>query len=79
MAKAIMGHVGGPDPRLLAEVARLRRRVRDLEDEVARLSTEVSADSRELVTSGHVADALSEEIITLDATSSADRSAPALA
>ena len=37
MAKALFGHVGiGSDPRLLAEVARLRRRVRDLEDELAR-------------------------------------------
>jgi hypothetical protein len=37
MAKALLGHVGvGSDPRLLAEVARLRRRVLDLEDELAR-------------------------------------------
>lgn len=37
MAKALFGHVStGVDPRLLAEVARLRRRVRDLEDELAR-------------------------------------------
>ena len=37
MAKALLGHVGvGSDPRLLAEVARLRRRVHDLEDELAR-------------------------------------------
>ena len=37
MAKALLGHVGvGSDPRLLAEVARLRRRVSDLEDELAR-------------------------------------------
>lgn len=78
MAKAIMGHVGGPDPRLLAEVARLRRRVRDLEDEVARLSTEVTTNNRELVTPAQVGGALPEEIITLDATP-AERSAPALA
>jgi hypothetical protein len=37
MAKALLGHVGaGNDARLLAEVQRLRRRVRDLEDELAR-------------------------------------------
>jgi hypothetical protein len=38
MAKALFGHVGvGPDPRLAEEVGRLRRRVRDLENEVERL------------------------------------------
>ena len=37
MAKALLGHLGGPDPVVLAEIARLRRRVRDLEDEVGRL------------------------------------------
>lgn len=38
MAKALLGHVGiGTDPRLLAEVRRLRMRVRDLEEEVARV------------------------------------------
>ncbi len=37
MAKALLGHVGaGNDARLLAEVQRLRGRVRDLEDELAR-------------------------------------------
>ena len=40
MAKALLGHVGGPDPRLLAEVAMLRRRVRDLEAELLRLRAE---------------------------------------
>jgi hypothetical protein len=79
MAKAILGHVGGPDPRLLAEVARLRRRVRDLEDEVTRLSTENEAL---LPQAGLPAEGLSEplvdEIISLDAARS-DRSAAALA
>jgi predicted component of type VI protein secretion system len=37
MAKALLGHLGGPDPVVLAEIARLRRRVRDLQDEVDRL------------------------------------------
>jgi hypothetical protein len=37
MAKALLGHLGGPDLVVLSEMARLRRRVRDLEDEVARL------------------------------------------
>ncbi|MDH4160886.1 MAG: hypothetical protein OEV62_11555 [Actinomycetota bacterium] len=43
MAKALLGHVGGPDPRLLAEVAMLRRRVRDLENELLRLRAENDA------------------------------------
>ena len=44
MAKALFGHVGmGPDPRLLAEINRLRRRVLDLEGEVNRLRTANSA------------------------------------
>ena len=58
MAKALLGHVGGSDPRLLAEVAVLRRRVRDLEAEVLRLSAENDAL--------HVAAAAPDEIIALD-------------
>lgn len=37
MAKALLGHVGGPDPLVVADLARLRRRVRELEQEVVRL------------------------------------------
>jgi hypothetical protein len=37
MAKALLGHVGGPDPRLVSELRRLQQRVRDLEAELARL------------------------------------------
>ena len=37
MAKALLGHVGGPDPRMISEMRRLQRRVRDLEAELARL------------------------------------------
>jgi hypothetical protein len=37
MAKALLGYVGGPDPRLVTEVRRLQRRVHDLEAEVQRL------------------------------------------
>jgi hypothetical protein len=40
MAKALLGHVGGPDPRLVDEVRRLRRRVIDLETEIGRLLAE---------------------------------------
>lgn len=40
MAKALLGYVGGPDPRLVTEVRRLQRRVLDLEAEVLRLHAE---------------------------------------
>jgi hypothetical protein len=40
MAKALLGHVGGPDPRMINEMRRLQRRVRDLEAELARLQEE---------------------------------------
>jgi hypothetical protein len=40
MAKALLGHVGGPDPRMVAEMRRLQQRVRDLEAELVRLQTE---------------------------------------
>lgn len=59
MAKALLGHVGGLDPRLLAEVATLRHRVRDLENEVLRLRAEVD---------GLAAAAARPELLTLDVT-----------
>jgi hypothetical protein len=40
MAKALLGYVGGTDPRLLEEARRLRVRVRDLEAQVMRLKDE---------------------------------------
>jgi hypothetical protein len=40
MAKALVGHIGGLDPRLVFEMRRLRERVRDLESEVDRLREE---------------------------------------
>ena len=40
MAKALYGHVGGPDPRIVSEMRRLQQRVRDLEAELARLHEE---------------------------------------
>jgi hypothetical protein len=40
VAKALLGHVGGPDPRLVSDLRRLRRRVRDLEAALARLQQE---------------------------------------
>jgi uncharacterized small protein (DUF1192 family) len=43
MAKAILGHTRGPDPRVLYEVHRLRQRVRDLEAELIRLRADNDA------------------------------------
>ncbi|HWG01357.1 MAG TPA: hypothetical protein VG164_05860 [Trebonia sp.] len=43
MAKALFGHVGGPDPRMVSEMRRLQQRVRDLEAELARLQEQNDA------------------------------------
>jgi A-type inclusion protein len=48
MAKALYGHVGGPDPRIVTEMRRLQRRVRDLEAELARLQEENDVLSSEV-------------------------------
>ena len=48
MAKAILGHVGGPDPRMVAEVRRLQQRVRDLETALVRLQEENDALAAEV-------------------------------
>ncbi|MBC3844116.1 hypothetical protein GXW82_39780 [Streptacidiphilus sp. 4-A2] len=40
MAKALLGYVGGPDPRVLSEMRRLQQRVQDLEAEVIRIRAE---------------------------------------
>ena len=49
MAKALFGHVGGPDPRMVSEMRRLQQRVRDLEAELVRLQEENDS----LVEAGH--------------------------
>ena len=41
MSKAIYGHLGGTDAMLVSEVARLRRRVRELEEQVAAYEAEL--------------------------------------
>jgi hypothetical protein len=56
MAKALFGHVGGPDPRMLSEMRRLQQRVRDLEAELARLQEENDT----LVAGSH------EDVLVLD-------------
>ena len=43
MAKALLGHVRGPDQRMAAELRRLRQRVGDLEAQLARLKEERGA------------------------------------
>ena len=43
MSKALFGHVGGPDPRMVSEMRRLQQRVRDLEAELMRLQEENDA------------------------------------
>ncbi len=43
MAKALLGYVGGSDPRLLAEMRRLQQRVQDLESELVRIQEENDA------------------------------------
>ncbi len=48
MAKAILGHLGGPDPRMLSEMRRLQQRVRDLETECLRLQAANDALSAEV-------------------------------
>jgi hypothetical protein len=40
MAKALLGYLGGTDPRMIAEMRRLQRRVRDLEDQLERVQAE---------------------------------------
>jgi hypothetical protein len=40
MAKALLGYVGGTDPRLLSEMRRLQQRVQDLESELVRIQAE---------------------------------------
>ena len=45
MARALLGHVGSPGEQALAyEVARLRRRVQELEAELARMNEQRSID-----------------------------------
>ena len=55
MAKALFGHVGvGPDVRVMAEMSRLRERVRDLEHEVARLEAANAALANGLAVDGEM-------------------------
>lgn len=40
MAKALLGHIGGTDLRMVAEMRRLQQRVRELEDQLVRVQAE---------------------------------------
>ena len=55
MAKALIGHVGGPDPRLILELRRLQERVRHLETENLRLRAENDTLTSGLDDSGIIA------------------------
>ena len=81
MAKALLGHLGGPDSRLLAEVAVLRRKIRDLEAEVMRLAADNEAlASMNTAMGTAMGTPVADEIIALDATrEKVSASAPALA
>ena len=57
MAKALYGHVGGPDPRMVSEVRRLQQRVRDLEAELVRLQAQNDA----------IAAQVREDMLTIEA------------
>ncbi|CAB4847315.1 unannotated protein [freshwater metagenome] len=57
MSKAIYGQISGSEALLLSEVTRLRRRVRDLEDQVAAYEADVIilGQRPSLVSGGRVA------------------------
>lgn len=60
MAKALLGHVGVPDPRVIAEVRRLQNRVHELEAQIMRLQSENDS----LVAAAH-----RDDLLTLEVTS----------
>ena len=49
MAKALLGHVSGPNQRMAAELHRLRQRVCDLEARVGRLQEERAARAGRMI------------------------------
>ncbi|SFD00288.1 hypothetical protein [Streptomyces aidingensis] len=58
MAKALLGHVGGSDPRVLAEMRRLQQRVRDLETQLVRVQAENDALAAAVRDNGSVLDGI---------------------
>ncbi|MDX6396402.1 MAG: hypothetical protein QOJ73_7465 [Streptosporangiaceae bacterium] len=64
MAKALLGHVGGLDPRMVSEMRRLQQRVRDLEAALVRLQDENDALAAEVGEELLVADREREPALT---------------
>jgi hypothetical protein len=64
MAKALLGHVGGLDPRMVSEMRRLQQRVRDLEAALVRLQDENAALAAEVGEELLVADREREPALT---------------
>jgi hypothetical protein len=64
MAKALLGHVGGLDPRMVSEMRRLQQRVRDLEAALVRLQGENDALAAEVGEELLVADREREPALT---------------
>jgi hypothetical protein len=58
MAKALLGHIGGTDPRMVAEMRRLQQRVRDLEEQLMR----VKAENDSLAAAAHAAASFDSEL-----------------
>jgi hypothetical protein len=69
MAKALLGHTSRMDPRVTAELCRLRKRIEDLESQLLRLQAE--HDALQAASSG-------ESLLVLD-TSTAATKEPVLA
>ncbi|MEC4017298.1 hypothetical protein [Streptomyces sp. H27-D2] len=57
MAKALLGYVGGSDPRVLSEMRRLQQRVHDLESELIRIQAE-----NDMLAAAHHGDSLLDSI-----------------
>jgi hypothetical protein len=64
MAKALLGHVGGLDPRMVSEMRRLQQRVRDLEAALVRLQDKNDALAAEVGEELLVADREREPALT---------------
>jgi hypothetical protein len=48
MAKALFGHIGGPDPRMVNQLRMMQRRIDELEAELMRVRAENDALAAEL-------------------------------
>ena len=64
MAKALFGHVGGPDPRMLNDMRRMQRRIDELEAELLRVRAENDALAAELHRDELLTVSLQEPVLT---------------